>query len=381
MNTDGHGSEEAEKAEALKPAQGQTVRGTWNFSLDQIRVSTAAYSEAARDALIAAFRWCIDPRHLMAKAEFARRVGYSDNTIYKLYTGKYVDPGSGKQMPPPADLIKSIHEFLRLEKERYEAGETEFIVTPTAKKVFTGCELARESRTIVLLWGPSHIGKTWALRYHQACENHGRTFLTELDAACGLGGMVRSIADSCGISDKSNTAKLIERIKRALSPNTLLIIDEMHLLRHTYRLNSFFACVEVLRRIHDFTQCGMVLSWTHLDSLKASSEGELVQIWRRGVHKIALPVMPTKADLTAILKHSGLDFPDKEFAVTAQKITEKPYEVLRQIAKRDGLKAITERLRYARKLANREGGKPTWEHFIDAHLRIEKQAQQEGEWI
>lgn len=377
MNTNG-ADESKEPNQSLAP---QSLRASWNFSLDQIRASTAPYPEPARDALIAAFRWCIDPRHPMAKAEFARRVGYSDNTLYKLYTGKYIEPDTGKQMPPPADLLKNIAEFLRLEKERYEAGETEFIVTPTARKVFTACELARESRTMVILWGPSHIGKTWALRHHASSNNHGRTFLTELEAASGLGGMVRAIADSCGISDRSGTAKLTERIKRALSPNTLLILDEVHLLRHTYRLNSFFACLEVLRRIHDFTQCGMVLSWTHLDNLKASSEGELVQVWRRGVHKVALPLMPTRADLTPILKHSGLDFPDKELAVTVQKLTEKPYEVLRQVAKRDGLKAITERLRYARKLANRSGDKLIWEHFIDAHLRIEKQAQQEGEWF
>jgi DNA transposition AAA+ family ATPase len=208
--------------------------------------------------------------------------------------------------------------------------------------------------------------------------------MVELEAASGLGGMVRKIAESCGISDKSNTAMLIERIKRALTPNTLLILDEVHLLKHTYRLNSFFACVEVLRRIYDHCQCGMVLSWTNLENLRSASQGELIQLWRRGVHKIALPAMPTKADLESILAHAGLDFPERQFTVKIptrkEDVIESPYEVLRSLAKNEGLKAITERIRYARKLANKTNQKINWHSFIDAHHRIEKQATQEPEW-
>jgi DNA transposition AAA+ family ATPase len=324
----------------------------------------------------------------MAKPDFARRVGASDNLLYKLYTGKYRDE-NGKQLFPSPELIKNIQTFLALEKERFESGETEFVITPTAKKIFSTCALARESQTPAIMWGPSQIGKTWALRNVKTTNNHGRTFMAELDASSGLGGMVRCIAQACGISDKSNTAALVERIKGALTPDTLLIIDEVHLLKHTYRLNSFFACIETIRRIYDKTRCGMVLSWTEIKELKQASAGELVQVWRRGVHKVALPVMPTKADLAAIFEHAGLDFPDKAlkftFATQDEKgnsgsITETPYEIVRQLAKLEGLKAITERLRYARKIALKSKDKVTWRHFTDAHLRIAKQAQQEGEW-
>ena len=83
----------------------------------------------------------------------------------------------------------------------------------------------------------------------------------------------------------------------------------------------------------------------------------------------------------AILAHSGLDFPDKKLEVTVGGVVEQPYEILRQQAKLNGLKAITERLRYAKKLADRASSKGiAWTHFVDAHLRIEKQAMQEGEW-
>jgi DNA transposition AAA+ family ATPase len=358
---------------------GSAVRASWQFSTDDVRQNIARYPDDSKDVLISAFLWCIDPRHPMAKPDFARRVGVSDNLLYKLYTGKYRSP-EGEQLFPAAELIKSIQHFLALEKERYESGETQFVMTPTAKKIANACELARESQSIVFVYGPSHVGKTWSLEHHAAANNHGRTIYCRLEAASGLGGMVRRIASDMGISDKNNTAALISRIKNALAPEALLLLDECHLLAYTYRKGSFHNCMEVIREIHDKTKAGLVLCFTLLDDVKAASQKELQQLWRRGVHKVPLPLMPTKADLTAILQHNGLQFPAASDQVTAIGETDRPYEVLRQLAKTEGLKAITERLRYGRKLANKAGEKLTWSHVINAHLRIAKQAQQEGEW-
>lgn len=356
-----------------------TIRATWQFSQDDIRQNCAQYPDDARDALISLFLWCIDPRHPMPKPDAARQVGASDNLLYKLYTGKYRD-ADGRQLFPAADLISNIRAFLAVQRERFEAGETSFVETPTAHRVSTACELARESQSIVFVWGVSHIGKTWALEHHAAANNHGRTIYCRLEAASGLGGMVRRIATDCGVSDNNNTANLIHRIKNALTPQTLLILDECHLLAYTYRKGSFHNCMEVIREIHDNTKCGLVLCFTILDHVRAASQKELQQLWRRGVHKVPLPTMPTKADLAAILRHNGLDFPAASLEVTVGKITDRPYDVLRQLAKVEGLKAITERLRYGRKLANKSGSKLDWSHFLDAHLRIARQAQQEEDW-
>jgi len=73
-----------------------------------------------------------------------------------------------------------------------------------------------------------------------------------------------------------NTAAGIDRIKRALAPNMLLILDEMHLLQYTYRINSFFACMEVIREIYDEVHCGLVLCGTtlFLEKLQQGKHGE-----------------------------------------------------------------------------------------------------------
>ena len=358
---------------------GNTVRASWNFSRDDIVSNIDRYPSEAKHALLSAFAWCIDPRHPMAKPDFGRRVGASDNLLYKLYTGKYRD-AEGNQLCPAPELVKAIYQFLELEKERYESGENQFVATPTAKKIATACELARESNSVVIMWGPSHIGKTWAIVHHTAQNNHGRTIYARMRAASGRGGMVRRLADCIGISDKSNNDALVGRIKNAVTEDMLIILDECHLLFNTYQRQSADACFETLREIHDETRCGMVLCFTILDELKARSARELQQLWRRGVHKVPLPMMPTKKDLEAILDHNGLAFPDAKDEVSIGAITEKPYEVIRQLAKTEGLKAVTERLRYGRKLANKAKQDLTWAHVMDAHLRIAKQAQQEGEW-
>lgn len=375
---------ETETAQPLSDAaRGYTPRASWPFSLDAIRQNLAHLSAPARETLIGAFRWCIDPRHPVTRAEFAKRVGYSETTIYRVFTGKYCNPETGERLEAPEDLIDRSREFLTLEQQRYEGGSTEFVITPTVRRIWTAADLARESQSPVFIWGPSHIGKTWALVRYTQTNNHGRTIYTRLKAASGLGGMVRRIGEACGVSDKSNSADLIERIKRALSKDTLLILDEVHQLMYTYRISSFFACLEVIREIIDEVGCGCILCGTDLmmEKTKGHASGELQQLWRRGVHKVPLPTMPTKADLTAILKSCGLDFPDSKEEVTVHRIVERPYEILRQLAKREGLKAITERIRYARKLMSRAGVKPlTWSHFVDAHLRIAKQAEQEPDW-
>lgn len=371
-----------------KEYHGDTVRASWNFSLDKIQENTAHFSDDERETLVALYRWCIDPQHPMRREEAARRVGCSPNLLYQLLTGIYRDPddkstgAKGALRRPSGDLVSAVKNFLAVEAKRFALGETKFVVTPTARKIETALDLARESQSIVFIWGPSHVGKTWAAVHHYCPNNnHGKTIYCRMKAASGLGGMVRAMAEAAGISDKSNTASLIERIKRATSPNTLWILDEVHLLAHTYRAGSFHNCMEVIREIYDETECGIALMFTLLDSVKAASQKELQQLWRRGVHKVPLPMMPTKGDLAAILKHSGLDFPERNQSVTVRGVVEQPYDILRQLAKQEGLKCITERLRYARKLAAKDSARGiSWNHFVDAHLRIQKQAQQEEDW-
>ncbi len=368
---------EADAAPVNAQFAGNNVRASWPFSLHTVRANMTHCSPDRREAMISAFLWCIDEAHPVDKAEFAARIGYNENTVYKVFTGKYRNP-DGTQMDVPEKMATAAANFVELERERLTGGgKGGFIMTPTARKIWTACDLARESQTPVMLFGRSHTGKTEALRHYASENNHGRTVYVRMKAACGLGGMVKRIGSRCGVSDKANTAALIDRIKNALTPDMVLIIDELHLLQYTYRVQSFFSCIEVIREIYDEVKCGMVLCGTELllEKINQGARGEMEQILRRGVHRLSVSI--TRGDIAAIAKAAGLEMPRAGDTVEVQGITEKPYDLLKQLAKDHGLLAISERLRYAAKFAARREQPLTWETVVEAHLTINSLSQKE----
>ena len=366
--------------------QGNAVRASWRFSADTIRANIAYMAAETQDLLIWQFTWCIDSAHPLRFEELADRIGIGSNTLYKIYAGKYKHPEKnpekpnyGKLMSPSEKMVKAMRSFKRLEIQRARLGKRRFFVTPSVKRIWWACDQARKSNTPVMLYGSSHIGKTEALKQYSADNNHGKSPLVELEAVNGLKGMLQAIAAKIGVSPNANTPDLIERIKKTLTPDMVLILDEVHLLANTYRKGSFFACMEQLRRIYDATRCGMVFTYTELGFADAERERkrELMQIFRRGVHKVNLGSAPTTEDVHVITEGYGLPWSERheEIAVTSE-LTDTPMAVLRLLATEEGLKAITERIRIANDLAadaNRD--EVTWEDFLRAHYTIVKNAE------
>ena len=368
--------------------QGDTVRASWPFSTDAIRSNISHVSPEGRELLLWAFSWCIDPQHPLRFDEFAERVGYSPNTLYKIYSGKYLHPMTKARMDVPDKLTSNLRSFRRLEVSRAKLGRKQFVATPTARRVFQACDLARESQTPVFIQGASHIGKTEAFKQYCIDNNHGKSRLIEMEAVSGLHGLIRATAHVLGISPNGNAADLTDRIKRAVSRDMVLIFDEVHLLAHTYRREAFFACMEWIRRLYDFCDFGLVLSFTEIGFRKAETERkkELEQIFRRGVHRVNLGDRPTVADVKMVLGVWGLGMPARNEEVTAKvgkaEFTETPYKLCAQLAQDAGLKAIVERLRYATKFAADEGEELSWEHMIRAHVTIAANAAMpDAGWI
>lgn len=371
--------------EPMEPSQmtGNNARASWNFSADTLMANTAHYSAEARELLRWCFGYCITPRYSIRREEFARRVGYSDNVIFKIFAGSYKHPQTGELLDVPAKLLRAMRQFRKVETERAMLGDTEFVETPTVHAIWDHADTARELQQPLMLVGGSQIGKTEALTQYALRNNHGGTPYVRLAASGGMHAMVRAIAAAVGVSPKSEAKSLVERIKRALSPNTLLIIDEVHLLSYTYRKESFFSCLEVIREIYDATNCGMILCMTELGYHKIEAErvNALEQLCKRGPVRLHLGPVPTMADVRAIIKSKGLTWPTATMTVETAGVVEHPFAMLRQLAKQDGLKSITTRLRMATKLAQREGaGKLTWEHVVEAHYTILARAVPPQAW-
>lgn len=364
--------ERAALIDSSKIIQGANARSTWRVSGDHLQENLRHCTPTRKEQLVWAFQWCIDRGIFLD--DFAAQVGYDPKTIDKILTGAYRDPRSGELYDIPEKLVTAIETFRKQQLAAAELGDIDFVFTPSAKQIWTGCELARESHTPVFLYGASHLGKTWGLRHYAIHNNHGLTPMVRVPSSEGLGGFVRAIAGVLGISTKGNTADLIDRIKRAIPPNLVLILDELHQLIYTYRKESFFAILEVLRSIYDYSQCGMLLSLTNVYRHKIEQERKaaLEQLFRRGVHRVQLGDIVLVKDAKPIFEHHGLPWPDKrlQFEFPGFAAPEKPIEILRHLAREEGLKAMTERIRYARKIAKKSKEALDWKHFVQAHLTI-----------
>jgi DNA transposition AAA+ family ATPase len=365
---------------------GDTVRASWRFSMDHVRSNIAYMSPEAKELLVWAFSWCIDPEHPVPFALFCERVGYAENTVWKMYAGKYKHPETDKLMDAPEKFLKAIRDFRRIEVSRAKLGRAKFVMTPTAKRFYQACDLARKSQTPVFIYGASQLGKTEAARKYCFDNNHGKSILVELEAVNGLRGLLQAVAVKVGVSPNSTTPDLIERIKKAVTGDMVVILDEVHLLANVYLRGSFFKCMETVRRLFvDHCKCGLVLTFTILGYTVAEKEKarELEQIFRRGVHRVNLGDRPSVADVTAIVRAWGLDMPARAEEITLRtgrdgkgtEYHEQPYVRLAQLAKEDGLKAIVERLRAASELASDKEAELTWEHFVYADLLIKKNAE------
>lgn len=371
-------SERAALVEAAKIQQGGNARASWRVSSDHLHQNLRHCTPEKKELVHWAFMWCID-RNIFLD-DFAAQVGYDRKTIDKIITGAYRDPRTSELYDIPDKLADAIRRWRRDQQAAAQLGDIDFVVTPTVNRIWTGCDLARESHTPVFIYGASHLGKTWALEHYAVANNHGSTPMVRIPASSGLGGMVRAIAEQTGVSPNGNVADLVERIKRALTKNQVLILDEVHQLIYTYRKESFFACLEVLRSIYDHAKCGMVICTTNVFRARIEQERKaaLEQLFRRGVHRVQLGNIVRVEDARLILAHHALDWPEKglsfEFGEGANRIVEKPWEILRQLGKEEGLKAITERIRYARKFAAKERKRLDWKHFVMAHLTIASNA-------
>lgn len=356
--------------------QGGNARASWRVSGDTLQRNLRHCTPLKKELLIWSFQWCITQNIFLD--EFASKVGYDPKTIDKIITGTYRNPRTLDLYDIPDPLAEGIENFRRIQLAEARLGKIEFVVTPSSKRIWTSCELARESHTPVFLYGASHIGKTWGLEYFAIHNNHGATPMVTVPSSEGLGGFIRAIAEKVGVAIKGNTADTIKRIKGAITPDMVLILDEFHQLIYTYRKESFFACCEVLRSFYDHCGCGMVVSTTNVfrTEIEKARKDHLEQLFRRGVHRCQLGDIVLKADASLIFKSKGLDWPGKNlaFEFPGLKAPEKPLEILRDLSKNHGLKAMTERIRYGMKFAAHAKEPLSWKHWTQAHLTIESNA-------
>ena len=190
----------------------------------------------------------------------ARALNMSTGSLSKLRKGTY---GADTD-----NMAKRVREYLQLQRERREVlPKAPFVETSIAKKVLSGCRMAHVEGKIVVLAGPSGIGKTMALKkYHY--ENKSAIYIVT-NAACNMHRTMSRIAQWSGASVRGNSSVIADCIVAKLrGSNRMLILDEADHLN----FNAF----EMVRFIHDETGIGIVLSgWQEMiETITGGGTGE-----------------------------------------------------------------------------------------------------------
>jgi DNA transposition AAA+ family ATPase len=183
----------------------------------------------------------------LSQMEMEKRIG-----IPAAVLERYLDPHNSD----PAHRVTAalIGYFRRLEiVERQK--EKQFLRLQTSAIVMERCEQARKDRDLVMLCGPAGISKTFSLREYvrrRAEQNDYKMLLVTANAVTTPRALMLSMCRLLGIARRKDTHTLVEEIIDKLNEYAhLILVDEANHLN--------VAGLELLRHIHDMTECGMVL--------------------------------------------------------------------------------------------------------------------------
>lgn len=285
----------------------------------------------------------------ISDANLSAMMKVSQAAVSQLFSGKY----AAEDWTPMIDRIRALKEVEDEEMKKVDLG---FVMTHTAKTIFTACESAMTDGMPAFIFGASQIGKTTALEEFQRTHNHGRTKYLRLGSRWSKPRLVRELARACkarSLKDKK-TWKLEESIYGSLNRYNLLIIDEFHLAMETVNEATSREIVEFIREVYDRTHCGLVLSSTKvgIQDLEEGRNAMLFdQLRRRGVVRVVLPDVPPLKDINAIARSFALDLPKGDVLTK-----------VKQLLKTRGLGVFVKYLQKAHSLA---GSEPmSWERFF-----------------
>ena len=267
---------------AARPEQGM------NRSADQVRAAMKAYvidgriTDEGLESLVKLFNlgksrgWSFD--------QVGKAVDYSGATVSRLFAGKY--EGAMRA------VIEKVDAYLELEAERQKMTSDVFIETSTWRKVQAACDLAIKRNAIVRIVGPSQVGKTYSLKEYMRRAKFQVCYL-RVPAAPTFKLIVEAVCDAVGISSSLRVDEARPRVAKAVGPNTLLIIDELHELIMSAGKGTAMKCMEWIREIWDNSGCGMALCGTSAleDDLinDPKMKGWLGQLDQRCIRVLKLP--------------------------------------------------------------------------------------------
>lgn len=213
-------------------------------------------------------------------AEMAQGIGFPTSTLAKYLHRKH--HGSQPRQVEVA-LVAYFKRGELVERQR----QKKFLQLKTSAIVLERCEEARRERELVVLYGPPGISKTYSLREYvrrRADEGDHKVLLITANAVTTPRALVLSLCRLLALPTRKQTHGLVEDVIDKLNQQPhLILVDEANHLN--------VSGLELLRHIHDITECGMVLVGTKrlydLFTNGGRKSQDLEQLWSRvGIHDL-----------------------------------------------------------------------------------------------
>ena len=224
-----------------------------------------------------------------------KALGYDRTTIYRLLKGLYEADSWHK----PVSAIRS---YRKLVEARSTIHHQTFAENPISRLIFAGLDYAMANNSITTIIGESRQGKTVSVDAWCVENNHGRSVKVVAPPVGGIKMLMRRIAERVGANKNQSLIQLSDSLHRAFNGNRILIVDEAHRLLPSDSRTVNPAAIELLRDLHDQTDCALAFVATarFSDRLKTGTYQFEQLIGRIGM-PIRLPQKIREADVLPIV--------------------------------------------------------------------------------
>lgn len=201
----------------------------------------------------------------MSQKQVGAQIGKSAAVVNQYLKGTYKGDVEG--------VDKAVAELAQRQQSKTTDVSSDFIETPMASRTMQSCMFAHAMCDMQLIVGDAGLGKTMALKEYAA--RHSNVIMLEVDPTFSSKVLLAEISNALGLTvGRNNNAMMTAVIEKLKGSDRLLIVDEAELLT----LNS----LEILRRIHDKAEIGIVLAgMPRLRANLRGARGQYKQIYSR----------------------------------------------------------------------------------------------------
>ena len=266
----------------------------------------------------------------MNQTQLARGIDTSPASISMYLNGTYADKGGNYET-----IETKIEAFLEMQesKARREELVLGFVSTKTTRRIAEVMRDAHEAGEIAVIYGQAGLGKTQAVKNY--CEKHG-AILIEANPSFTALVLMKKLAASVKLTTSGTLNDLFEETAYRLGGSErLIVVDEAENLPQR--------ALEIVRRLHDETGCGLVLSgMPRLVANLRGKHGELVQLYSR----------------VSVALNLGESLPDDElFEIAKAALPDADEETLLELVKHSNgnTRRMSKLMRGAVRTANKNG--------------------------